>query len=382
MEDSKFLKTVISLSLSDNLDSYDFSNDGEASSLINYAAKNRILLNVLSSMNLEQRHTKKFYDLHLFKIREAKIKSMKMQYELFTIARTLNASNINYVFLKGSYYKTLVYQTPHNRFISDVDILIDEQKLNLAIESLLSNGFKFRRVKTPNLNNLDKSWSHQTPTLISPNGELIDIHLRVTAPTKKPGICKLTQHMLAESLQLEKYGIPMKFPAWEHGIFHLLYHAVTHDMLSNGPIFLYDLKEFFRSHNPENSDLRLLAIKFGLKKEFDLGLSIIQEIGIDVPLLFDKSDSAITDLSTNLVLRGHDLKRLNRNYNFSNLKRDIVRSTNNRYLTGNISLKNLHILLIHLFYKSREVLLFLFSIIKNIRVINQYFKFRKFISGA
>ncbi|MBI66146.1 MAG: hypothetical protein CMG64_07640 [Candidatus Marinimicrobia bacterium] len=322
--------------------------------IMDYAAKNRLLYRIMSSLDKDLLIELKLLDHYKGIEKISIIRHMNTMFEIRKIAKIFNESGARYVFLKGSYYKLLILEEPEKRYCDDIDILIDKNQVRPLTHLLLKEGYRFKRIKNPQVNNFQENWSNQLPTIISPSGIPIDIHHRISCPRAVEEQCKLSEILLDESKDVYYKGVSIKIPAWEHAFLHLIYNALNQDLFSLGPLFLYDLKDML-NFSTEITDLEELAEELGCKDELDLSLSLLKNLGYRNTFYFNYTDTKKTSNVLDLILLGKKISNLSRSYKESNLLQNFISSTNQKYLTGSPNLKNIHLFISHFIFKAFEI---------------------------
>ena len=103
--------------------------------------------------------------------------------EVADIQRVLSEENIPFVLLKGAAYLVAGFDFGQSRVYSDVDILVEKSKLNLAEKLFIQNGWM-----TTKLNAYDqkyyREWMHELPPLRHMKRQSsLDVHHTIVPPT-------------------------------------------------------------------------------------------------------------------------------------------------------------------------------------------------------
>ena len=109
----------------------------------------------------------------------------------------LSRQKINFIFLKGIALKKTVYKKiPHMRECRDIDILIEPGKISEAVSALINQGYRFLVLKNQRSVNINYMKGHQAPVMVSPRGNYVELHYRITTNHME---CKLGQEILHNS---------------------------------------------------------------------------------------------------------------------------------------------------------------------------------------
>ena len=155
--------------------------------------------------------------------------------EIDKLALLLESKKINFVFLKGAAFKKALYENSTLRDCRDVDLLVSATDVKPTLETLFENGYKYVVATESRNTQIDYEHSHQAPVLVSPNGQYIEIHYRITMEYKK---CIISEDMLKEQ---KKHIAPDYL-----NLIHVTYHALILNRLNNGLMSLIDINYLLR----------------------------------------------------------------------------------------------------------------------------------------
>lgn len=150
--------------------------------------------------------------------------------EIGKLALLLESRKINFVFLKGAAFKKALYKKSTFRDCRDIDVLVSTKDVKPTLETLFENGYKYVVAKESRNTQIDYENSHQAPVLVSPNGQYIEIHYRITMEDKK---CLISEDMLKEQVN---HIAPNYL-----NLIHVTYHALIVNKLNNGLMSLLDI---------------------------------------------------------------------------------------------------------------------------------------------
>lgn len=150
--------------------------------------------------------------------------------EVDRLALLLESRKINFVFLKGAAFKKALYKKSTFRDCRDIDVLVSTKDVKPTLETLFENGYKYVVAKESRNTQIDYENSHQAPVLVSPYGQYIEIHYRITMEDKK---CLISEDMLKEQVN---HIAPNYL-----NLIHVAYHALIVNKLNNGLMSLLDI---------------------------------------------------------------------------------------------------------------------------------------------
>ena len=138
--------------------------------------------------------------------------------ELATVASLLNAAGIEPILLKGAAYcATGVYANPGSRYLWDVDLLVPEPQMAIAVEVLTQNGFESQE------SNQLSHFRHHHPPLQRRGSVHFELHHSLGM-----GICRSllpASEVLKQSVGLDFRSARVRVPSPEHMMTHLIMHS-------------------------------------------------------------------------------------------------------------------------------------------------------------
>jgi hypothetical protein len=138
--------------------------------------------------------------------------------ELAFVAQLLNQKGIEPVLLKGAASCAVaIYQNPAARYLWDVDLLIPEQQLSMAVDILLANGF------TPSSTDRLGRFRHHYPPLQRNGSIFFELHRSLGL-----GICSSllpASEVVERSVVIDFRGSRVRIPAPTDLMTHLIMHS-------------------------------------------------------------------------------------------------------------------------------------------------------------
>ena len=139
--------------------------------------------------------------------------------QLLEVARTLNAAEIEPIFLKGgAHLLSGLYAAAGDRFIRDIDILVAESELDRAAQALEGCGYAFATPRTPETNehkHLPILKHSDRPVGIELHRRLVDLKHVALSPAD----------VIRDSATLKLEGLRVRIPSLPHRILHHVLHT-------------------------------------------------------------------------------------------------------------------------------------------------------------
>ncbi len=236
-----FDNTITSISL----------KSSELDDLIKKCEKHRIKQIFIDRMDMVKDQRANYREYAKKYTRYSLTRDLSILSEIDKLALHLESRKINFVFLKGAAFKKTLYENSTFRDCRDVDVLVSASDVKTTLETLFENGYKYVVAAESRNTQIDYEHSHQAPVLVSPNGQYIEIHYRITMENKK---CLISEDMLKE----QKNHIAPDYL----NLIHVTYHALKLNKLNNGLMSLIDINYLLR--NISRNEAIVAAEKYNL----------------------------------------------------------------------------------------------------------------------
>jgi len=202
----------------------------ELDDLCEISANHRIKQIFIDAINLTQDKRINFEEHAKKYTRYSSTRDMKILSEANKISSILDDLNISFVFLKGTAFKTSIYQNSFWRDCRDIDILVSAIDVKRTLQAFFKKGYRYVVAEDSQNTDIDYINTHQTPVLKSPDGQYLEVHFRITM---ERGECLLAHDMLKN----QKNHIA------DHclNLIHVSYHALVLNKLNNGLMSLVDI---------------------------------------------------------------------------------------------------------------------------------------------
>lgn len=187
-------------------------------------------------------------------------KFISMKADLIEIKEKFEKNNIKFILMKGFALNLLEIYNPGVRHLRDIDILVNKDDLPKSYKLLRSLNFNYRN-KACNDNCKFLAEMHHLPPLINKKNTILELHHRVTSKAIYEK-CPLTDNFLNSHRLVEGFYVPSK----KDMLAHVFYHGVTHDNLSSGPNFLFDIKNILEKY-PHDLRKNKISLEKICKKE-------------------------------------------------------------------------------------------------------------------
>lgn len=154
------------------------------------------------------------------------VRNRQLLAEVESIALLLNDAGIEPILLKGAAYLTaLVYEDPADRLVGDIDLLIPEEKIRLAFDSMVSAGYE------PWTMSSMAEAGHHFATLHQAHRLPLELHRGLGI-----GACDevlRAAEILEASTPLRLGRAAVRLPSANH----LMTHLILHSQLHHGPYY-------------------------------------------------------------------------------------------------------------------------------------------------
>ena len=198
--------------------------------LIKYCEKHRIKQIFIDRMDMVKDQRANYREYAKKYTRYSLTRDLSILNEIDKLALLLESKKINFVFLKGAAFKKAFYENSTLRDCRDIDVLVGSADAEVTLKTLFENNYKYVVAEGSQNTQIDYEHSHQAPVLVSPNGQYIEIHYRITMENKK---CHISEDMLKEQVN---HIAPDYL-----NLIHVAYHALKVNKLNNGLMSLIDI---------------------------------------------------------------------------------------------------------------------------------------------
>tara|TARA_B100000609_G_scaffold198726_1_gene199152 strand:- start:15 stop:1097 length:1083 start_codon:yes stop_codon:yes gene_type:complete len=229
-------------------------SDKELKFILKICEHHRIKQIFIDKMHMSEDRRSYFRDYAKKFTKYSLSRDLKILSELDNLKTLFHDQNINFVFLKGTALKNTVYEQTFWRDCRDIDILVNKHEVKNTLELLLRKGFKYKVASESQNTEVDYNFSHQAPVLVSPSGQFLEVHYRITMDNTA---CKLSEDIIEQ----HKENI-----APHHlNLIHVIYHALVTNKLNNGLMSLIDIN--FLINLSSEDQIVIAAKKYNLQKE-------------------------------------------------------------------------------------------------------------------
>tara|TARA_B100001057_G_C22858347_1_gene953513 strand:+ start:3032 stop:4114 length:1083 start_codon:yes stop_codon:yes gene_type:complete len=229
-------------------------SDKELKSILKICEHHRIKQIFIDKMHMSEDRRSYFRDYAKKFTKYSLSRDLKILSELDNLKTLFQDQNIDFVFLKGTALKKTVYEQTFWRDCRDIDILVNKYEVKNTLELLLRKGFKYKVASESQNTEVDYNFSHQAPVLVSPSGQFLEVHYRITMDNT---VCKLSEDII----ERHKENI-----APHHlNLIHVIYHALVTNKLNNGLMSLVDINLLINFSSEDQ--IVKAAKKYHLQKE-------------------------------------------------------------------------------------------------------------------
>lgn len=192
-------------------------------------------------------------------------RNLRIITEGLNISSEFQSKRIEHVFLKGFSLLPEFYENISDRTLKDIDILVAEENINHAVDSLISLGFKFKNNKDYKVIYLSKD-HYDIPNLINEDGVIVELHYKILPNIEKTS-CELTKSIFKTKTKAVLFGSNIFIPSINDNFMHLLYHGTSKELFSAGLYFISDLNKLSKHDSFNSSIIYEKAKKYSLLKE-------------------------------------------------------------------------------------------------------------------
>tara|TARA_B100000963_G_scaffold284188_1_gene252968 strand:- start:24064 stop:25230 length:1167 start_codon:yes stop_codon:yes gene_type:complete len=253
-------------------------NNFQLENIIGYCVDNRIehyFYEFLKDNDLLDLLKKEYIQLIKNSIEIRAKKSLIIYQKAMKILDEFTTKDIKYVALKGMSY--VEYSNTFKRPIRDIDVLIDHNDIEKAVDIAFKNGFRFKNHKKFSKDLiLNGSDIYDLPDLIDSNNVCLEIHYKILRDSESK-TCKLSNNLFKDVKYFSIYGNVIKTSSLSSCISHLIYHASKKGNfdIGIGPIFDLNFLSQFISEKDMNN-IRNISDECGFKHESESFLELIE----------------------------------------------------------------------------------------------------------
>jgi len=158
-----------------------------------------------------------------------------------TIRQVLDSVGERLVLLKGAAYMLAELPAGHGRLITDIDILVPQQRIGAVEKALNESGWNSSYANTYN-ERYYRNWSHEIPPLTNrKRGTTLDVHHNVLPPTARPNV---NACLFFDRLIEIKPGIFTL--SWQDMVIHSATHLFHEGEFQHGLRDLWDMDRMLR----------------------------------------------------------------------------------------------------------------------------------------
>lgn len=178
-------------------------------------------------------------------------RSLKANREMVVVAKTLNKSEIEHVFLKGSYLDGFAYPRLGLRPMRDLDVLVEAEDVLRSYADLLEAGCSRHPKFMGDPEAVHQTQKHLPPLMSEKFGILIEVHKmlfsdNIAAGFDDDGYLKKT--LWAHRVFKVIAGERLSFESPTVLLYHLCIHAAVGHHFNNGPLVFADVYYLLKTH--------------------------------------------------------------------------------------------------------------------------------------
>ena len=219
-------------------------NNDQLNQLLSQARSTRLLASLAHQLQHEaidsqlsttvSRHLKSAILIHEKQKRDLAYDSEKIKLVLDSISERL-------VLLKGAAYMLAELPVGRGRLITDIDILVPQQRIDEVEKAFKKNGWNSGYVNNYN-ERYYRNWSHEIPPLTNrKRGTTLDVHRNILPPTAGPNI---NANLFFDKLIEVKPGIFTL--SWQDMVIHSATHLFHEGEFHHGLRDLWDIDRMLR----------------------------------------------------------------------------------------------------------------------------------------
>lgn len=248
------------------------------------------LLSRLEKFNLKSKYHKRLQNLYKYWW----LKSHFHIDELEKVSKMLAMHNIKPIVLKGGSIYHL-YQKKENRTMSDIDLLIDYNDVNKAVDLLSVQGFIPNKSILSLLKRFPKNLRHYKHSiqLYNPIKKVeLDLHWSCGSGLTR----RFTSDLINDCIEHPECEYA-KIPHISHNLLLTIIHAVVNNSFTNFN-WVLDIYEINKNHlrSTDWNQIISLATKYNRLVEFLVGTKILSSYGLNLPInssLYKENSRAI-----------------------------------------------------------------------------------------
>lgn len=202
--------------------------------------------------------------------------SLLIYRELVRIQSLIRSNGGNILSVKGPLLSFQLYQSFHQRYYTDLDIIMSEHEVQKTVSLLEENDYSLR---TPAKQLSGKEWDqylryNNDVILVNKNtGIPIEIHLGIYVEQLLDH--KVQEEMLKHTLEIDIHGNTFTTLSPEYNFLYLCFHAAKHMYFRL--CWLRDIGVFIEKTEMDHEKIVRLAKEFGLEKSLALSLLLVKE---------------------------------------------------------------------------------------------------------
>lgn len=180
-----------------------------------------------------------------------RVRNDQLLKHILDISKTLSAANVPCVFLKGAaLLANSVCDSSSSRHISDIDCLVNEAQLQVAVDTLQSLGYAIPFPPGPIRLYTSKYARHYPPMMHTDSGIIVELHIRLDSDNRESVLSADDVFRNVESILVS--GVAIQTPSLEDRITHLIAHTqITDKQYALGYFklrYMAELVDLHRTH--------------------------------------------------------------------------------------------------------------------------------------
>ena len=198
-------------------------------------------------------------------------------YDTAKIKQCLQAAGERMVLLKGAAYLMADLPVGYGRLITDIDIIVPRDRIDLAEKNLLEHGWERGDLNSYN-DQYYRKWGHEIPPLThSKRGTTLDVHHNILPPTAAPNV---NADLLFDRLIEISPGLFTL--SWPDMVIHSATHLFHEGEFHHGLRDLWDLDRMLRDFPDRDShfwqQLISRAVELELTSSLSHALNYVQQL--------------------------------------------------------------------------------------------------------
>ena len=203
------------------------------------------------------------------------LKSLQIIEASVQIFRLFNKNGISFIPLKGAQLIFFYNQSPSERPLRDLDILVEESDIDDAVKLLLYNGFFFKSKKDfkKDYKSSINPRGYDIEPLFNNDGVCIEIHYKIFQEEK----CSMSKVMWEQSEKSSLSEIEINKLLPEIHCLHLIYHSTSKQGFDVGVQALFDLYHMFSQEGFNFKKLLSISNQLNLLAETSIYIRIFEK---------------------------------------------------------------------------------------------------------